>query len=387
MGPADNSLEDRMTKAIAVQSSAITAADLAPEVLESLIVKGDCSALTPPQRVAYYRARCDAAGLDYRTQPLMFLTLQGKMILYATKGASDQLAANNGIVCEVLDQKTENGVRTVTVRSRTKDGRQTDEIGCVAVQNKSGDDLCNAYMKAVTKAKRRAVLSLCGLGMMDETEIETIPNAVVIQHDVDSAPQPQAVEPVALPKRKSAKAKDGVGAVSNPPAVVTPPVAAAPHPAPSASPDPTTGSTGVNLVGSIPPAVAAPTTPPATTAKPQSGTAPATSPTPSQPTTPATQTPPSSDLVTKQVEAGIMDITAQEHTPQGKPKQTYWAIRLAIKGEASPMSVNCWSSTLHGILVEAMESGLAIEAKLQGKQGKTSMLWRIVEAEAIGLEG
>ena len=32
-------------------------------------------------------------------------------------------------------------------------------------------------MKAETKAKRRATLSICGLGMLDETEIETIPDA------------------------------------------------------------------------------------------------------------------------------------------------------------------------------------------------------------------
>ena len=32
-------------------------------------------------------------------------------------------------------------------------------------------------MKSETKAKRRVTLSLCGLGMLDETEIETIPSA------------------------------------------------------------------------------------------------------------------------------------------------------------------------------------------------------------------
>jgi hypothetical protein len=35
----------------------------------------------------------------------------------------------------------------------------------------------NAQMKAVTKGKRRLTLSLCGLGWLDETEIETIPSA------------------------------------------------------------------------------------------------------------------------------------------------------------------------------------------------------------------
>ena len=34
--------------------------------------------------------------------------------------------------------------------------------------------LANAIMKAETKAKRRVTLSICGLGMLDETELETI---------------------------------------------------------------------------------------------------------------------------------------------------------------------------------------------------------------------
>ena len=33
----------------------------------------------------------------------------------------------------------------------------------------------NAKLKAITKAKRRVTLSICGLGFLDETEIETIP--------------------------------------------------------------------------------------------------------------------------------------------------------------------------------------------------------------------
>jgi hypothetical protein len=38
-----------------------------------------------------------------------------------------------------------------------------------------GENLCNALMKAVTKAKRRATLSFCGLGdVIDESELETV---------------------------------------------------------------------------------------------------------------------------------------------------------------------------------------------------------------------
>ena len=41
-------------------------------------------------------------------------------------------------------------------------------------------NLANAQMKAVTKGKRRLTLSLCGLGWLDETEIETIPTAKAV---------------------------------------------------------------------------------------------------------------------------------------------------------------------------------------------------------------
>jgi hypothetical protein len=42
-----------------------------------------------------------------------------------------------------------------------------------------GEALEIAFLKAETKSKRRVTLSICGLGMLDETEVETIPGAVV----------------------------------------------------------------------------------------------------------------------------------------------------------------------------------------------------------------
>jgi hypothetical protein len=66
---------------------------------------------------------------------------------------------------------------TVTVRGRTRDGREDVEIGVVSVAGLRGDALANAEMKALTKAKRRLTLSLAGLGWLDETEAESIPGA------------------------------------------------------------------------------------------------------------------------------------------------------------------------------------------------------------------
>jgi hypothetical protein len=47
----------------------------------------------------------------------------------------------------------------------------------VTVGGLKGESKANAMMKAETKAKRRVTLSICGLGMLDETEVETIPSA------------------------------------------------------------------------------------------------------------------------------------------------------------------------------------------------------------------
>lgn len=148
------------------------------KTLLALITSGDMAGLDPERKMAYYKARCEAAGLDPRTAPFQFIRLQGKETLYATKNATDQLTKAHKIAVEVLEQKTENDIRVVMVRARAADGRQTDEMGATPVAGLKGAELANAYMKAITKAKRRAVLSLCGLGTMDETEIETVSNEV-----------------------------------------------------------------------------------------------------------------------------------------------------------------------------------------------------------------
>lgn len=184
--------------------------DLDDATILRLVSDGDCSKLSPDQRLQYYRARCDAAGLDYRAQPFQFINLSGKLVLYALKAATDQLTAAHRVAVSILDQRTEDGVRVVTVRACTPDGRSTDEIGAVSVANLKGDALCNALMKATTKAKRRAVLSICGLGLLDETELETCvatpaaaPAAVAApaapRHLADLAPKPAAAKVKAPP--------------------------------------------------------------------------------------------------------------------------------------------------------------------------------------------
>lgn len=181
----------------------------------ALISNGDTSRLSEADKLQYYKARCDAAGLDPRCQPFQFIKLQGKEVLYALKACTDQLASKHKVATEILSQSTENGIRTVVVRARAADGRQTDEVGCVTVEGLKGDPLCNAYMKAITKAKRRAVLSLCGLGMLDETELETIPQALPTleektrKDESDNKSPTQLAAPLKLAAKNGSKYGDG----------------------------------------------------------------------------------------------------------------------------------------------------------------------------------
>jgi hypothetical protein len=155
---------------------AVAKSNLSPEVVESLVLNGDMSRLNPGQKVEYYRAFCGRLGLDPMTQPFKILRLNGKEILYADKGATQQLSQMHNISHEVTRKEQVGDVYVVTVRAKIGD-RFTDEDGAVTINGLKGDALANALMKAVTKAKRRAVLALMGLGMMDETEIETVKGA------------------------------------------------------------------------------------------------------------------------------------------------------------------------------------------------------------------
>lgn len=168
---------------------------LSPATLEALVVGGDLSKLTTMQRMEYYTARCTKAGLDPATQPFQYLNLQGKLTLYATKTCTDQLASLHGIRLSIIGQDTLEGTRIVTVRAESRDGRATEEIGALPIAGLKGDALANALMKCVTKAKRRAVLSLCGLGMMDETELETVSGAKPYASGTVSTLQPPAPAP------------------------------------------------------------------------------------------------------------------------------------------------------------------------------------------------
>jgi hypothetical protein len=132
-------------------------------------------------------------GLDPYTKPFDILRLNGKEVLYCTRSGTQQLNKLHKVshLITSRDTNADAGVYIVTSKASLPDGRCTESIGAVNIAGLKGEAYANAIMKAETKAKRRATLDLLGLGVIDESEAETIPNAttVALQTMVEALPQ------------------------------------------------------------------------------------------------------------------------------------------------------------------------------------------------------
>lgn len=148
----------------------------AAAIIERVMIEGDLSRLTPQERTAYYLRTCESLNLNPMTRPFEYITLNNKLTLYARKDAADQLRRRDDISIGKPEIQFQDELIIVTVEARTASGRTDSDVGVVKKGSMNGD-VANALMKAITKAKRRVTLSICGLGFLDETEVETIPDA------------------------------------------------------------------------------------------------------------------------------------------------------------------------------------------------------------------
>jgi hypothetical protein len=177
----------------AVQRPSIDAA-----ITERVLLHGDLRQLTPAQKVSYYSAVCESLGLNPLTQPFAYLVLNGKEILYAKRDAAEQLRKIHSISIEIKAREMIGDVYVVTAGASMGDGRRDESTGAVAIGTLKGESLANAYLKAETKAKRRVTLSICGLGILDETEVDSLdgPKGYVVEAaDSRSTPVPASVAP------------------------------------------------------------------------------------------------------------------------------------------------------------------------------------------------
>jgi len=159
---------------------------------ELALVQNDLSKLDAKERLSLYRKTCESLGLNELTQPFGYIEFRGgKLSLYAKKDATDQLRKLHNVSIEIVSKEIVNDNYVVIARAKDKDGRCDEDMGSVSIKGLSGDNLGNAMMKAITKAKRRVTLSICGLGILDESETETVPGLRIVNEDQNAKPPQQ----------------------------------------------------------------------------------------------------------------------------------------------------------------------------------------------------
>lgn len=149
---------------------------MSAQAISDVVLNGDLSRLTDEQRLNYYNSTCESLGLNPLTKPFAFIKLNGKLTMYALKDCTEQLRKIHGVSITSVTSQQIGDVFVVTAQACDRSGKMDSSTGAVPIKGISGEALANALMKAETKAKRRVTLSICGLGMLDETELETIPS-------------------------------------------------------------------------------------------------------------------------------------------------------------------------------------------------------------------
>ena len=154
-------------------------------LLEKVIIQNDLAGLASIEKVKYVNTICESLKLNPLTKPIQLIKFQGKEIAYFSKDATEQLRKINHVSLKITETKIIDDIYLVVTEASTPDGRIDSATGAVSISGLKGDAKANAMMKAETKSKRRATLSICGLGLMDESEIESLPNAKPVHLEVN----------------------------------------------------------------------------------------------------------------------------------------------------------------------------------------------------------
>jgi hypothetical protein len=142
-----------------------------PDEVVLAIAAGNLASLEPKLRAVAIRTICEDGNLPLSLSPVILIPGDnGSLKPYVTAIGASWVADNKRVSTKILGTETVGGVYVVRMAAYAGDGRSVEDIGAVAVQGLGGQSLANAYMKAHTKAYRRAVLRLSGLPLTDDDE-------------------------------------------------------------------------------------------------------------------------------------------------------------------------------------------------------------------------
>jgi hypothetical protein len=178
--------------------------------IQELLLTGNIAQFTPAERVQYLVKVCDSLGLNPLTRPIEFMQLNGKLVPYVKRDGTDQLRKINGVSIRITKQEVVGDILFVTTEATDKHGRTDSDVGAINISGLKGEALANATMKAVTKAKRRVTLSICGLGFLDESEIESVQAPHVDLPAITTAPTEETFKNIRALLEAKKKSEEGL---------------------------------------------------------------------------------------------------------------------------------------------------------------------------------
>lgn len=169
-------------------------------IIDKVAVKGNLKLLKPDEMLEFYVQLCTDMQVNPYTKPFDFIEMPVKgggfkMVPYANKDCTDQLRRKHNISVKITSRELMGDIYVVTAQATDSFGRSDESMGVVSLSGSrkdgsayvlSGDAKANKFMHAETKAKRRATLSLVGLGMLDESELHSINNAKAFSIDLST---------------------------------------------------------------------------------------------------------------------------------------------------------------------------------------------------------
>ncbi len=146
------------------------------QLLEKVILQNDLAGLSPTEKVQHIKNVCTVLGLNPLTKPIQLHKFQGKEVMYMAKDGAEQLRKLHNVSIPKLDTDIlRNDLYVVKAHAQLPNGRQDCSTAVVSLSGLKGDAIGNAMKKCETQSKRRVTLSICGLGMLSEEELENLP--------------------------------------------------------------------------------------------------------------------------------------------------------------------------------------------------------------------
>lgn len=157
------------------------------ESMRAYLRTGDLSTLPEPEQDKILVKMCAHYGLDPVLRPFCIIPAQNKKIWYATKTATDMVAARDKLSRRFKDRRIDKELMICEIIMEISDGKRVEEgtavvslgefardpkTGQITERMLAGEGLANAIMRCETKAKRRATLAW--FGMPDGTGGEDI---------------------------------------------------------------------------------------------------------------------------------------------------------------------------------------------------------------------